>query len=96
MPKACQVASLGRILKGRSIEPDTVDLAALVDASLGYGENLRAVGEAIGLDLKALNLPTYMDRMEEARNEWAVGEAVLRYLAPEASPQGRQEAERNE
>ncbi|MEE9236976.1 MAG: hypothetical protein V3U52_04235 [Thermoplasmata archaeon] len=47
MPKACQVASLGRILKGKGIEADTVDLTALVDASLGYGENLRAVGEAV-------------------------------------------------
>ncbi len=80
-----QRASLEARLGAEGVEPDTVDLAALLDPTLSYTENLRSVGEALGFSLEALDLPAYSAEAEERRFEWSVEEAVRRYLAPEAA-----------
>ncbi len=93
MNQGLQRFSLEARLRAEGVEPDTVDLAALLDPTLSYTENLRSVGEALGFSLEALDLPSYREEAEEQRFEWSVEEAVRRYLAPEASPPegGRQE-----
>jgi len=49
MPKALQIQKLKQFLKKKGIEPDTVDLEALVDSKLTYTENKKRIMEILGL-----------------------------------------------
>jgi len=49
MPKSLQIQKLKQFLKKKGIEPDTVDLEALVDSKLTYSENKKNVMKILGL-----------------------------------------------
>ncbi len=80
MNQGLQRFSLEARLRAEGGEPDTVDLTALLVPTLSYTENLRVVGEAVGLELEALDLSSYRAEAEEQRFEWSVEEAVRDYL----------------
>lgn len=90
-----QRASLEARLKAEGVEPDTVDLAALLDPTLSRGESLGVVEEALGVELEVLHLPSYRDRAEEARFAWAVEEwtGLLTRPATRAPPRRLRPAE---
>ncbi len=86
MNHGLQRFSLEARLRAEGVEPDTVDLTALLDPTLSYTENLRSVGEAVGLQLEALDFPSYYEEAEERRFEWSVEEAARRYLVRRPRP----------
>ena len=80
MNSGLQRTTLQDILQRRGFDPDRVDLTALLDPTLGYAENREAVSEAVGLDLRPLDLVAYREEMEELRLRHAVEDAVALYL----------------
>ncbi len=48
MPKNLQIKKLRKLLKSKGIEPDLIDLEALVDSTLTYPENKKRVLRFIG------------------------------------------------
>jgi len=51
MPKKFQIYNLAKWLREHGIEPDTVDLEAIVNSTLHYYENQRLVAEALGMEI---------------------------------------------
>lgn len=52
LPKELQVRILRRWLEKKGIDPDTVDLEALVDSNLEFAENVKNVERHLGISLK--------------------------------------------
>lgn len=54
MPKGLQKHKIKRELSRLGVSPDLADVAAMIDSSLHYGENLSNIKRRLGLDRKKL------------------------------------------